>query len=117
VHTRHLPEFVGKGETEKAAENIRQVVEEAGALALAGSKEKGVRTLFQFSPEAETVMVDRIQIQQVLINLMRNAVEAMKDADHRQHPAREDREIAMQVDDAGPGIADVIENRPKTARA
>lgn len=37
---KHLREFVTKGETEKAPENIRRLVEEAGALALVGSREK-----------------------------------------------------------------------------
>ncbi|MFB9947939.1 PAS domain S-box protein [Rhizobium puerariae] len=109
---RHLREFVSKGETEKAAENIRQVVEEAGALALAGSKEKGVRTLFEFAPGGEMVMVDRIQIQQVLINLMRNAVEAMKDSPRKQLTvstrSNGANEIVVQVDDTGPGISEEI---------
>ncbi|MBB4063723.1 PAS domain S-box protein, partial [Gellertiella hungarica] len=63
---KHLREFVTKGETERGPENIRTLVEEAGALALAGSREKGVRTIFDFQPGAEYVLVDRIQIQQVL---------------------------------------------------
>jgi len=109
---RHLREFVTKGETEKSPQNIRQLVEEAAALALVGSREKGVRTLFDFASGAERVMVDRIQIQQVLTNLMRNAVEAMKDA-----PKRELRvgirpsggaEVTVVVEDSGPGISKEI---------
>jgi two-component system sensor kinase FixL len=47
---RHLREFVTKGETEKAPEDIRKLVEEAGALALVGSRERGIRSIFEFSP-------------------------------------------------------------------
>lgn len=109
---RHLREFVTKGETEKASENLRQLVEEAGALALVGSREKGVRSIFDFAAGGTQVMVDRIQIQQVLTNLMRNAVEAMKDS-----PVKELRvgirtsgngEVAVVVEDSGPGISDEI---------
>ena len=80
---RHLREFVTRGDTEKAPEDIRKLVEEAGALALVGSRERGVRSVFDFAPGAELVLADRVQIQQVLINLMRNAMEAMRDSEPR----------------------------------
>ena len=48
---RHLREFVTRGETEKAQEDIRKLIEEACALALVGSRERGVRSIFDFSPE------------------------------------------------------------------
>ncbi|MBD9499128.1 PAS domain-containing sensor histidine kinase, partial [Ensifer sp. ENS01] len=72
------------GETDKSPHNLRQLVEEAGALALVGSREKGVRTVFDFESGADHVLVDRIQIQQVLTNLMRNAVEAMKNTPKKE---------------------------------
>ncbi len=109
---RHLREFVTKGETEKSAENIRGLVEEAGALALAGSREKGVRTVFDFRPGADFVFVDRIQIQQVLTNLMRNAIEAMQGQPVRELIVRTEpvggEEVAVIVEDTGPGISEEI---------
>ena len=109
---KHLREFVTKGETEKSPHNIRHLIEEAGALALVGSREKGVRTLFDFASGADQVMVDRIQIQQVLTNLMRNAVEAMKDSPRRElrvsiEPSEED-DVTVVVEDSGPGISEEI---------
>src|SRR5690606_15165168 len=74
---RHLREFVSRGATERSMADIRDLIEEAGALALVGSREQGVRPLFDLAPDTGQVVVDRIQIQQVLINLMRNAMEAM----------------------------------------
>lgn len=109
---RHLREFVTKGETHKTSESLRQLVEEAGALALMGSREKGVRTVFNFAPGNDRVLADRIQIQQVLTNLMRNAMEAMKET-----PAKEIRvsvapvmgkTLAVTVEDSGPGISPEI---------
>lgn len=109
---RHLREFVTKGETEKAPENIRRLIEEAGALALVGSRERGIRTVFEFRSDAETVMVDRIQIQQILINLMRNAMEAMRDREKRELIVRTQAagpgEIAVVVEDTGTGISEEI---------
>ena len=109
---RHLREFVTKGETEKAAEDIRHIVEEAGALALVGSRERGVRSVFEFAPGADLVMADRIQIQQVLTNLMRNGMEAMRDSPRKELTVRtfpaEDGEVAVEVGDTGPGVPDEL---------
>lgn len=109
---RHLREFVMRGETERAPEDIRKLVEEASALALVGSREGGVRSVFDFHSGAAMVMVARVQIQQVLINLMRNAVEAMRDSPNRELTVRtfasRDGEIAIEVSDTGPGIPEDI---------
>lgn len=109
---RHLREFVTKGETHKTSENLRQLVEEAGALALVGSREKGVRTIFNFAPGDDRVLVDRIQIQQVLTNLMRNAIEAMKETAAKEirvsvaHASGQ--ALSVTVEDSGPGISPEI---------
>lgn len=109
---RHLREFVMRGDTEKAPEDIRKLVEEAGALALVGSRERGVRSIFEFGPGVETVMVDRVQIQQVITNLMRNAVEAMRDSETRLLTMRTEAlkggGVAVEVSDTGPGISDEV---------
>ncbi|RKE83322.1 two-component system sensor kinase FixL [Rhizobium sp. AG855] len=106
---RHLREFVTKGETEKRTESLRQLVEEAGALALVGSRDKGVRTVFDFTSDNDQVFVDRIQIQQVLTNLMRNAIEAMKQTENKEIrvSVRSDKMdlLTVRVEDSGPGIS------------
>ncbi len=109
---KHLREFVTKGETEKAPEDIRKLVEEAAALALVGSREQGVRTVFDICPVPKWQMVDRIQVQQVLINLMRNAIEAMRLVDRRELTIRTmpagAGEVAVVVEDTGGGIPEEI---------
>jgi len=112
---RHLREFTTRGDTDKAPEDIKKLVEEAGALALVGSRERGIRTEFEFSADDAAVLVDRIQIQQVLTNLMRNAIEAMRDTSRRELVVRtmgnDERSIRVEVADTGPGIAEEIAER------
>lgn len=105
---RHLREFVTRGETDKGPEDIRKLVEEAGALALVGSRERGIRSVFDFVAGADDVLADRVQIQQVLINLMRNAMEAMRESDTRLLTVRiaptEEDLVSVEVSDTGPGV-------------
>jgi two-component system sensor kinase FixL len=106
---RRLRDFVVRGEGERRVESIAKLVEEASALALVGAKELGVRVRFQFDPGADLVLADRVQIQQVLLNLMRNAVEAMEGSDRRElvlaTVAHEDGMVEVSVADTGHGMA------------
>src|SRR3977135_4397834 len=79
---QRLRDFVTCGETEN--ETLPALIEEATALALAGSGALGIRVWFRFDARASTIIADRIQIQQVLINLIRNAAEAMDGAERRE---------------------------------
>jgi two-component system, LuxR family, sensor kinase FixL len=106
---RRLRDFVARGESERRAESLSKLVEEASALALVGAKERGVRVRFQLDPSADRVLVDKIQIQQILLNLMRNAIEAMAESERRELVVGTENRgqgiIAVKVDDTGPGIA------------
>jgi two-component system, LuxR family, sensor kinase FixL len=106
---RRLRDFVARGESERRVESVKKLVEEASALALVGAKDQGVRVRFQFDPSIDLVLADKVQVQQVLLNLMRNAIEAMQDRKQRDlvistTPA-EDGMIAISVTDTGAGIA------------
>ncbi len=82
---RRLRDFVARGESERRVEDVKKLVEEASALALVGAKDKGVRVRFEFRRRViDFVLADKVQIQQVLLNLMRNAIEAMEDAPTRE---------------------------------
>ncbi len=74
---RRLRDFVARGESEKRVESLSKLIEEAGALGLTGAREQGVQLRFNLNPEYDLVLVDRVQIQQVLVNLFRNALDAM----------------------------------------
>jgi two-component system sensor kinase FixL len=111
---RRLRDFVARGETERRVESLPKLIEEASALALVGAKEHGIRVRFQLSPEVDLVLVDKVQIQQVILNLIRNAVEALAGAERRDltlciDPARDDMAV-VTVSDTGRGVsADVAD--------
>ena len=74
---RKLRDFVSRGEIERTIEPLHDLIREAAVLGLIGAREKGVETHFELEGSGPLVLVDKVQIQQVLINLIRNAVEAM----------------------------------------
>ena len=112
---RRLRDFVARGETERRIESLSKLVEEASALALVGAKDQGIRVRFQFDPTTDLVLADKVQIQQVLLNLMRNAIEAMEQSQQRElnvsTARREEDMVTISVADTGLGIAD--EMRPQ----
>jgi two-component system sensor kinase FixL len=112
---RRLRDFVARGETAKSVEDLPKLINEAAALALIGSRERGISAQFAYADDATPVLVDRVQIQQVLINLMRNAMEAMDGCPERKltvSTALLDPEtVQVTVADTGPGIAPEIRDR------
>jgi two-component system sensor kinase FixL len=106
---RRLRDFVARGESERRVESISRLAEEASALALVGAKEAGVRVTYRFDPDADRVIVDKVQIQQVLLNLFRNAVEAMAGSARRELVVAtmpsESAMVEVSVADTGSGIA------------
>ena len=109
---RRLRDFVARGEIEKTVEQLPALVMEASAFGLIGAREQSVETFFDLEPTTPAVLVDKIQIQQVLINLIRNAVEAMSEAPTRKLSvtAHEDPSgfVQVSVADTGPGVAPEI---------
>ena len=112
---RRLRDFARRGDTDKRLESTVTKVEEASALALTGAGALVIDLRFLFDPAAPLVLADRVQIQQVLVNLMRNALEAMANSRGREltvTTARLDEEtIEIAVADTGPGIAKDMANR------
>jgi two-component system sensor kinase FixL len=106
---RRLREFVARGEGDRQAENLTKLIEEACALALVGAKQSGVQVALGFEDTSTHVLADKIQIQQVLLNLVRNAIEAMQEVDRRElklSTHRVDSEtVRIDVSDTGPGIS------------
>jgi two-component system sensor kinase FixL len=107
---RRLRDFVSHGESERRVENIAKLIHEAAALALVGAKERGIRVTFDFDSRVDLVLADKVQVQQVLVNLIRNAIEAMEDSSRRELTVRtkpaDNGMVVVQVDDTGSGISE-----------
>jgi two-component system sensor kinase FixL len=77
-----------------------------------GTRDRGVRVTYAFDPTIDLVLVDKVQIQQVVLNLVRNAIEAMEGAPRRELTIATERErdgmAAVKVTDTGSGIAPEI---------
>jgi two-component system sensor kinase FixL len=113
---RRLRGFVSKGETERRSQSLNQLVEEALALALVGARQRGVRTWLELNHALPPVLVDHVQIQQVVLNLVRNAVEAMEQVERREltvgtRAIPEQGMAEIIVTDTGPGIAPELADR------
>ncbi|MBI3198653.1 MAG: PAS domain S-box protein [Rhodospirillales bacterium] len=110
---RRLREFVARGESERRIESLPKLIEDASTLALIGAKENAVTVSFRLDPAADLVLADRIQIQQVLVNLIRNAIEVMSEGGHSRQlelatlVAGGDL-VEVSVSDTGVGIAPEI---------
>ncbi len=105
---RRVREFVARGEVDKTIENLPNLVAEAVALGAIGAREKSIDIGIDLDPAATSVLVDKVQVQQVLINLVRNAIEAMAKSSERRLTisSRPDNShfVRVTVADTGPGV-------------
>lgn len=112
---RRLRDFVQHGESEKRVESFRTMIEEASGFARVGFDASGVRMRFEFDSDGDSVLVNRIQIQQVLVNLMRNALEAMAGWQRAELDVMTHRlsgqSVEIVVADTGPGLASEVASR------
>jgi len=111
---RRLRSFVARGEVARQPESVAKLIEEASALALVGAKEHGIKALISIEPDLPDAIVDRVQIQQVLLNLIRNAIEAMETCAVRELSVATgvgDAVVVISVADTGSGLAPEIEPR------
>jgi two-component system sensor kinase FixL len=107
---RRLRDFVSRRESEKRVESLAKLMEEAGALGLAGAREQNIVLRFALDAECDRVLVDRVQIQQVLVNLFRNALEAMAESPKRELAASStkasDDMVELSISDTGHGFSE-----------
>jgi signal transduction histidine kinase len=113
---RRLREFVAKGETDRQPETLNSVVEEAVALALVGARQSAIVTSMQLDASLPPVLIDKVQIQQVVLNLVRNAIEAMEESKRREltvatQSLEDGRFAGVSIADTGPGIAPEVASR------
>ena len=105
---RSLRQLVSRDETERRIEDLPSMIEEASAFVLNTVTPLALHLRFEFDDKAPEVWVNRVQIQQVIVNLVRNAFEAMANQEPREvtltTKALDDVMIEIAVADIGPGI-------------
>lgn len=105
---RRLRTFVKSRETGFQAERLAELVEEATSLGLLGAHEAGIEVTMTIAAGLDQVMVDRIQIQQVLVNLIRNSIQAMTASTRKELTIEtapdNDGWVRVTVADTGAGL-------------
>lgn len=112
---KRLREFTEKRDTSRAEESLNRIVEEAIALALVGSAPMNMKVEKNLAADLPGISMDRIQIQQVVLNLVRNAVEAMEDAPVRHLTVTTrltgEGDVLASFRDTGPGLSEEVVRR------
>lgn len=107
---RRLRAFIEKRGPNRTDEDITRTIDEAIRLGQLNASERGIKLKVLFEQGLPNVSIDRVQIQQVLINLMKNAAEAMETSERRELTitiARISPELVqVSVADSGPGISE-----------
>lgn len=109
---QRLRGFVSRGESERRIETILPLIKETAELALIGMTQKGVSIKFEDDLADVSILADKIQIQQVLLNLLRNAAEAVVDTERRDIVLRTevwDDAVQISVTDNGPGLPEEVQ--------
>lgn len=107
---RRTREFVSKTDGDVSVETLKPLIQEAVTLGMTGNTDLNIRTRFSFEDGADEVVVDRIQIQQVIVNLVRNSAEALRGRRfgtreiHIATRALDGETVEVTVRDNGPGI-------------
>jgi two-component system sensor kinase FixL len=112
---QRIREFVRKGETRMRSEHLPQVIDEIVNLTEASVKQEGLRITTYVDPSALAAEIDKVQVHQVMFNLMRNAIEAMQDQPRCElalttKPA-EAGMLEISIADRGPGLPDEVRRK------
>lgn len=112
---RRLREFVSKGDIRMEVLSIAELVNDSKTLGLIDARVKGVEYSFDIRPDINHVLADKVQIQQVMINLLRNAIEAMDASPVKKLSVSaltaQDNRVEFVVQDSGPGISPEVRDR------
>ena len=93
---RSLRDFIDKRETARAAEDLNNIVQEVISLSGVTASDSNAGLEIRLDPSLPPVVMDKIQVEQVLLNLIRNALDATRD--------QADRKLTIQTARGEPGF-------------
>lgn len=113
---RRIRKFVTRGEVDVRIEPVEETVRDAVNLVFVGRAQYDVRVTCAFDRQARFMLADRVQVQQVIVNLLRNSIDALQQMppDRRNilvKGSRIDDMVEISVIDTGPGIPDEVLDR------
>jgi len=109
-----IHEFVRKSEPQRAPCDLNAVVEEAVGFIQPEARKRGVLVELRLDPELPPVLADRVMLEQVVMNLAKNAVEAMDGRERRElsvATSRGDGQAKVSVSDTGPGVTPALQEK------
>ena len=105
---KRLRSFVAKGQIDAETQDLQALIADAAVIVFPQAQREGVEIRFELDPRIRWVEADPVQVQQVLINLMKNAIEALAGVEERRitvsTSAAGPGEVAVTIDDNGPGF-------------
>ncbi|WPB86752.1 sensor histidine kinase [Sediminicoccus rosea] len=111
---RRLRDFIGRGETEQQLVSLGPLVADGAALVRAAQGTDAPQIALDLSVSGCVVMADQVQLQQVFVNLLRNAIEATEGLADRGIAVslqREGGRAVLSFRDAGPGLPPEVRER------
>lgn len=110
-----LRRLIETGEAPRVPHDINRTVEDSCALALVGTRPAEIEVRFELAAALPPVVIDKIQVQQVIVNLLRNAVEAMTRVERRRITLATSRHadgfVEVAIGDTGPGLPAEVAQR------
>jgi two-component system, LuxR family, sensor kinase FixL len=110
---RLVRDMTSKGRPDPEKVDLAFAIRQAVALGLVDPASRGIICRTSLAPEL-LVSADRVQIQQVLLNLIRNAIEAIEGRDPAEleiESARVGADAEIRIGDSGPGLAPEVRDR------
>jgi len=112
---RNMKEIIEKRDGRRVAENIGTTIKDALALIMFGAAHESVSVELDLESDTPPVLIDRVQIQQILINLIRNSIESMSRRDQRiltlSTGIGEPGFVEITVQDTGCGVPPSVSER------
>ena len=104
---RRLRDYVSRGELDLRPVRLHDVIEDASSLAKVGIDGQLASVITRIPDDFPSVLADRLQLRQVIVNLVRNAIEALSETENPQvwiTATIEDGLASLKVEDNGPGF-------------